>query len=669
MNAIFSRFTIAHRIGLVGLIAAVGAAIIGVAYFASTSTQGRAFTRQSTQAVTLNLANKVDFLMLKARYTEKEFVIQAKDKYVVHENELHAEISATLRELATQLTDSGDIRDLEQIRAGVAGYFAQWDKFVGLTRSFGFSKEAGKLAAARAHSKMIAKSYQAVTADVPVAQTHNLTGILAKMRRGEMELLARQDPKYIGEVTNLGKQFGERLQTSGLPESSRSELSGRLQAYLSSFRDMATLFVTLGTEAEKFKTFYGPAKKALDAIIQRGSDRSRSASADFLTTRGTSEKMTFSVIGVVILLTSVTVLLTGRGISRPVSRMVHAMEQLAQGDLDVQIPAKGRKDELGDMAHAVQVFKDNAVRVRKMEQDQQEAAARVEREKQSFVNQLAGDFEASVGSVVSDVSVAAAEMKSTAQSVSDISAETSSQATVVADAARQASANVQRVAAATNQLSGSISEIRHQVDQSASVAQGAVKQARLSQETIQGLVNSAQKIGEVIGLITDIAEQTNLLALNATIEAARAGEAGKGFAVVASEVKNLANQTARATDEIGSQVQGIQSSTQMAAGSIEKIGATITRIDEIATSITLAVEEQTTATREISENVERAASGTEKVSQSIEGVTRAAAEAGNVSSQVLAIAGKLGSSSDGLTTEVARFLVQVRGETAAGHQT
>ncbi|MGB0683334.1 MAG: HAMP domain-containing methyl-accepting chemotaxis protein [Magnetovibrionaceae bacterium] len=353
-------------------------------------------------------------------------------------------------------------------------------------------------------------------------------------------------------------------------------------------------------------------------------------------------------------------LLLGTMIANPVVSMTSAMRRLADDDLEADIPAQGRKDEIGEMASAVQIFKDNAIRNKELEAEAEEQKARSEEEKKALMNQMAADFEASVGGVVESVSSAATELQSSAQSLSSISEETSSQATAVAAAAEEASSNVQTVASAAEELSSSISEINRQVNQSSQIASTAVDKAQNTHETVQGLVSTAQKIGEVVNLITDIAEQTNLLALNATIEAARAGEAGKGFAVVAAEVKNLANQTARATDEIGSQIGQVQDQTEHAAEAIVDIGGVIREIDEIAAAIAAAVEEQGAATSEIARNVEQAAAGTQEVSSNIQGVTQAAGEAGSASGQVLAAADELGQNAVTLKDEVAKFLQQVR---------
>lgn len=352
--------------------------------------------------------------------------------------------------------------------------------------------------------------------------------------------------------------------------------------------------------------------------------------------------------------------LIGNGIANPIARMTDAMRTLAGGDTSVEVPGAGRADEIGDMAEAVQVFKDNAIENTRLQTEQAENEKRAEVEKKAAMTALADKFEASVGEVVNSVSGSASEMQSTAQSMSTTAEQTSSQATSVAAATEEATTNVQTVATAAEELSASISEISRQVSQSSEITTRAVSQATKTNGTVRGLAESAQKIGEVVELINDIAAQTNLLALNATIEAARAGEAGKGFAVVASEVKGLATQTAKATEEIAAQIAGMQGVTEDTVTAIEAIGETISEVNEIANGIAASVEEQGAATQEIARNVQEAAKGTQEVSSNIGGVQQAADESGTAAKEVLSSAGELAQQSEMLRTEVTSFLEEVR---------
>ncbi len=365
------------------------------------------------------------------------------------------------------------------------------------------------------------------------------------------------------------------------------------------------------------------------------------------------------VAGVAIVLGILLAFFTGRAISRPIIEMTSVMERLAKGDNAAEVPAKGQKDEIGAMANAVQVFKDNAIEMERLQKDQAAAAERAVQEKEAL-NKLAQEFEVNVQGIVEGVSTAASSMETTAQAMSSTAEQTNQQATAAARASDDASSNVQTVAGSSEELAASIKEISAQVARSTEIAAKAMDDAQTTNTQVESLVEAAKKIGEVVNLIQDIAEQTNLLALNATIEAARAGEAGKGFAVVASEVKSLANQTAKATEEISSQITGIQEATTGSAVAIKKIGETVAQINEISGSIAAAVEQQGAATQEIARNVQESSSAAGQVSSNINGVTNSAKDTGEAAQQVLTASGELLNQSQGLKNEVNDFLSKVR---------
>jgi methyl-accepting chemotaxis protein len=370
------------------------------------------------------------------------------------------------------------------------------------------------------------------------------------------------------------------------------------------------------------------------------------------------------IAGAVLLLTVLTVsgisALIARGMIPPLKAMTRAMTELANGDLNVEVPAKNRGDEIGAMAAAVQVFKENANTVARLEAERQQAAEHAEQERKAMLKRLADSFETSIGLVVKGVSQATALMRQSAETMAATAETAAGKSQTVAAAAQQASTSVQTVASAAEQLSSSIREINQQVVRASSLTASAVDDASRVDHIVEQLASAAETIGNVVQLIDDIAGHTNLLALNATIEAARAGDAGKGFAVVASEVKHLAGQTAKATRDIATHVDQIRESTRNAVEAISGMGDTINKINATAAAIAAAVEQQEAATREIARSAEQAAVGTDEVNVNISDVHSGTAETGQVSAAVLCAVNDLAKQSQTLQSEVETFLNGIR---------
>jgi methyl-accepting chemotaxis protein len=378
-------------------------------------------------------------------------------------------------------------------------------------------------------------------------------------------------------------------------------------------------------------------------------------------TIGETERLIMMIAAGGFLLGAVLALMLGKGISQPMIAMCKAMRELAGGNFDVVLPGLGRKDELGEMAGAVEEFKMQAIAKAERDaaaQDAQNKASSAARRAELI--RFADDFEAAVGVIVSNVSASAVQLESAAGTLTRTAETTQSLSSQVAGASEEASSNMQSVAAATEELSTSVDEIGRWVRESNRIAEAAVLQAQQADGRIGKLSRAAQEIGDVVKLITAIAEQTNLLALNATIEAARAGDAGRGFAVVASEVKSLASQTAKATDEISTHISGMQGATQESVAAIKEIGGTIAQISNIASTIASAVEQQSSATQEIARSVQNVAQGTHEAAANIMQVNRGATETGSASEEVLNSAKTLSTESTRLRQELDRFMANIR---------
>lgn len=398
----------------------------------------------------------------------------------------------------------------------------------------------------------------------------------------------------------------------------------------------------------------------IDEIVKKTNDANSATESSAASTVSILSISVWSVSACVVLLICAGLLGVALGVVRPIGVMTFSMEQLAGGDLNASIPSASRRDEIGAMARAVQIFKENATRVRDLEANEAEQRASAERERKAEYARVADEFEATVGSVMSAVSAVSADIKAAASTLGESARSTRTLSESVAMASENSSRSVGSAAAASEEMAASVGEIGRQVEEANRIANTAVSQAQRTNELVAALSQAAGRIGEVVKMITAVAEQTNLLALNATIEAARAGDAGRGFAVVAQEVKALSAQTAKATDEIGSQITQMQAATEGSVTAIKEIGDTIMRISEISTTIAAAVEEQGAATREIARSVQGAANGSDEVVGNIQQVNRGAVETGAAADTVRGASQTLSSETGRLTEAIHKFAQKIR---------
>jgi methyl-accepting chemotaxis protein len=651
MHRLLSRFTISIQVGVIGATALLGFVLIGILFFVGSAQQFSSQVGLDLATKTRAQTSQIVINLLQLRRHEKDFLLRHDDSFAAAHAKVAETVTGNIKNLANDLVPE-DRMLLQQIADGLASYLAQFKAVTADADAIGLTEELGLRGNLR-------KAVHEIEGDVTAAAEAKLTISMLMMRRHEKDFLERQDPKYAAELQQEATTFASLLQSSALSPDAMTQVRDRLAKYQQDFTQLVEATLRQKEEIKKVSSTFHEIEPRIDAlrnsIVRRTEIQGAANTATQATTR------TLITIGLVVIALTVALLtwLIGRGIARPVIAITATMKALAAGDKSVVIPGVDRKDEIGAMATAVVVFKDNMIEADRLGAAQISERAAKER-RQTAMDQHTQDFGTSISGVMASLATAASGMRRAADAMSQAASAVHGQASGTASGAGQSSRELTTVAAAVEQMTASIDEIARQVTAAAAVAREAVQQAETGQASIRGLAEATSRIGDVVGLISSIAGQTNLLALNATIEAARAGDAGKGFAVVAGEVKALAAQTAKATADISSQITAIQSATGNAIAVVEQIGTVIGRMEHVSSAIASAVEEQSVTTREIAKSVQAVTIAVEGAAQAMGEVVENADQAGQVSQTVQGGADEIGQQASKLRIEVDQFLHAIR---------
>ena len=648
----FKKFSIRMRIFLLAGLGMVGMAALTGAYMLGELSMKSAEHNEKVNAGLMKLVDQTSIMALQLRRHEKDFLLSSDAKYAEKYHEAAEHFAALVQAMDASPLSKSITASVRKLEAAVKRQVETFDSIVKLQGELGRGEHIGL-------NQVLQEQFGNVDHKLAAAGLDQLRGTLLVIARYMREFTEIQDKELVTYIKDVRSDFNLLLKSSHQRPEFVAELGKMMDDYQATIAKWMETMLLLSQRTKELGEIHTAMEPSLDEVTQIAKQGLTAARDTFERTRSTTHVIVLATAAIMLIFVSVIGFTVARGISRPLAALTTATTGLAEGNLELDIPATDQQDEMGHLARAVLIFKQNALEKRRLEaKETEERAAKEQRAK--AVEELIRGFEATSNEALQNVLKAAASLQDTSATMAAAAEMTNHQSESVRGGAEAASGNVQTVATATEELSSSIDEISRQVTRSNEVAEKAVEESRKTRETMQGLAASAETIGDVVNLIQEIAAQTNLLALNATIEAARAGEAGKGFAVVASEVKQLANQTSKATDEIAQQISTIQGTATSAVEAINQVNTVIEQISGYSTTIASAVEQQSSATRHIADNVQQAASGTNTVTESIGGLNEAANETTQAAQQVKLLSSNLAGEAERLREVANAFLENVR---------